>query len=200
MMTMKETITKVGIFTVGAFIGAAITYKRLKTKYEQITNDEIESIREYYRKNKEESEMADGKESSKDPVKAEMVKVERNKPAVTEYAAIIKKEGYEKDITESEKKKTVNVEDKPYVISPDEFGEHEDYEQISLTLYDDGYLADDMDELVNDVDEKIGWESLTHMGEYEDDALHVRNDKLKTDYEILRDFRTCPMPKFYEEE
>ena len=36
MMTMKETITKVGIFTVGAFIGAAITYKRLKTKYRSL--------------------------------------------------------------------------------------------------------------------------------------------------------------------
>lgn len=191
MMTMGETITKVGIFTVGAAIGAAVTYKLLKTKYEQIANDEIESVREYYRKKKEEeSEMDDENESSKDPVKAEMVKVERNKPAVTEYAAILKKEGYVKDIPESEKKKTVNKEDKPYVISPDEFGENEDYEQISLTLYDDGYLADDKDELVDDVDEKIGWESLNHMGDYEDDALHVRNDKLKTDYEILRDFRT----------
>ena len=76
--------------------------------------------------------------------------------------------------------------DKPYVISPEEFGEFDNYEQISLTYYDDGYLADDMDDLVEDVEDIIGWELLNHIGEYEEDAIHIRNDSLKTDYEILR--------------
>lgn len=192
MMTMREIITRVSIFTTGAAIGATVTYKLLKTKYEQIANDEIESVREYYRKKKEEYEQIanDENKSSKDPVKAEMVKVERNKPSVTEYAAILKKEGYVRDTSESEEEKTVDTDGKPYVISPEEFGENEDYEQISLTLYDDGYLADERDELVNNVEDKIGWESLNHMGEYEDAAVHVRNDDLKTDYEILLDYRT----------
>ena len=59
---------------------------------------------------------------------------------------------------------------------------------LSLT-YDegDGFLADDMDELVDDIEDVVGFESLNHFGEYEEDAVHVRNDRLKADYEILVD-------------
>jgi hypothetical protein len=78
---------------------------------------------------------------------------------------------------------------KPYVISPDEFGEIDGYAEITLTYYADGYLTDDQDELVEDVDGTVGYKSLEHFGDYEDDAVHVRNDNLKADYEILLDVR-----------
>ena len=79
--------------------------------------------------------------------------------------------------------------EKPYVISPEEFGEFEEYEKISLTYYADKVLADENDEEVDDVDEIVGEESLNHFGEYEDDSVFVRNDRLKCDYEILLDQR-----------
>lgn len=82
------------------------------------------------------------------------------------------------------------MEMKPYVISPDEFGEFEDYERISLSYYADQILADEDDEKVEDVDNVVGLESLTHFGEFEDDSVFVRNDRLKCDYEILLDQRT----------
>ena len=82
------------------------------------------------------------------------------------------------------------MEVKPYVISPDEFGEFEDYERISLSYYADQILADEDDEKVEDVDNVVGLESLTHFGEFEDDSVFVRNDRLKCDYEILLDQRT----------
>ena len=46
------------------------------------------------------------------------------------------------------------------------------------------------DEKVEDVDNVVGLESLAHFGEYEDDSVFVRNDRLKCDYEILLDQRT----------
>lgn len=79
--------------------------------------------------------------------------------------------------------------DIPYVISPDEFGQDESYETISLTYYADGVLADDDDEMVEDVENLVGFDSLNHFGEYEDDSVFVRNDRLKCDYEILLDHR-----------
>ena len=82
------------------------------------------------------------------------------------------------------------MEVKPYVISPEEFGEFEDYERISLSYYADQVLADEDDEKVDDVDNVVGLESLTHFGEFEDDSVFVRNDRLKCDYEILLDQRT----------
>ena len=44
-----------------------------------------------------------------------------------------------------------------------------------------------MDE--DEIEETIGKDSLTHFGEYEDDSVFVRNDRLKVDYEILMDQR-----------
>ncbi len=79
--------------------------------------------------------------------------------------------------------------DKPYVIPPEDFGEEGDYEIKSLTYYADGVLTDDWDNVIEDIDELIGEESLTHFGEYEDDSVFVRDDQMKIDYEILRDVR-----------
>ena len=65
------------------------------------------------------------------------------------------------------------------------------YEMISLTHYSDGVLADDDDEKMADdeVDEVVGADYAEHFGEYEDDSVFIRNDKLKCDYEILLDQR-----------
>ena len=79
--------------------------------------------------------------------------------------------------------------ERPYVIKPEEFGEFEEYETISLTYYADQVLADDNNEPVEDVEETVGFASLGHFGEYEDDSVFVRNDRLKCDYEILLDSR-----------
>jgi len=75
------------------------------------------------------------------------------------------------------------------VISPDSFGEMDDYNRISLTYYADGVLADEDDEVVDDVDATVGSDALNHFGEYEDDSVFVRNDSRKCDYEILLDTR-----------
>lgn len=78
--------------------------------------------------------------------------------------------------------------DRPYVISPDDFGEYDDYETISLNLYADGILADDNDEIIStdEMDEIIGREAFDHFGEYEEDSVFIRNDAHKCDYEILK--------------
>ena len=62
---------------------------------------------------------------------------------------------------------------------------------ISLSQYSDGVLADDDDEKMADdeVDEVVGADYAEHFGEYEDDSVFIRNDKLKCDYEILLDQR-----------
>ena len=79
--------------------------------------------------------------------------------------------------------------DTPFIITPEEFGELDDYTTISLTYFADNVLADENDEKISDYDieSMIGSESLEHFGDYEDDSVFVRNDKLKCDYEILKD-------------
>ena len=78
----------------------------------------------------------------------------------------------------------------PYVIAPYDFGELDGYSQIELTYYLDGILEDDEYHIVTDADELIGPKALTTFGEYEEDSVFVRNDYLRTDFQILKDYRT----------
>ena len=116
---------------------------------------------------------------------------DKEKPDLKEYARRLEKEGYTRysDFGSDEEEKPVS-EAGPYVIPPEQFGDNEEHEQISLTYYADGVLADENDEVIEDVEDAVGIDSLNHFGEYEDDSVFVRNDARKCDYEILLDQRT----------
>ena len=174
-------VTNFAMFAMGAAVGSVITWHCVKKKYEQIAQEEIDSVKAVFMKKDPDMEVT----VSETPHQAEPRKVEE-KPSISEYAALLKNEGYT-NYSGMGKEEQTSMNDKPYVISPEEFGE---YEKISLTYYGDQVLADENDELVEDVEGAVGFESLTHFGEYEDDSVFVRNDRLKCDYEILLDQRT----------
>ena len=56
---------------------------------------------------------------------------------------------------------------------------------MTLLSYTDGLVSDDAFELIEDVRGAIG-DAVQHMGEFEEDVIHVRNDRLKIYYEVLR--------------
>lgn len=167
---MENTIKSIVIFAIGASAGAIVTWKLVKEKYKKIAQEEIDSVKEVY-------------STKKTKIKEPSV----DKKAVKDYSKLTTDLGY----TSTETKKEVKEEkslNKPYIISPDEFGENE-YDIVSLNYYADGVLADDFDVIIDDVESTVGYDSLTHFGEYEDDSVFVRNDELKIDYEILKDTR-----------
>lgn len=174
-------VTGLFIFVLGAAVGSAVTWQYTKKFYEQRAQEEIDSVKETYGKKVVPAQVeadTDEKEA------ATVVDGVDDKPDILHYAEILKNEKYTTD------DESPTAESKPYVISPDEFGEFEEYDRISLTYYADQVLADENDDKIKDVDEVIGVESLTHFGEFEDDSVFVRNDRLKCDYEILMDSRT----------
>ena len=175
-------VTGLIIFVLGAATGSAVTWQFAKKKYERIAEEEINSVKEVF--SKREQDMADVEITvePKPSVEASLKKFEE-KPDISTYAGILKNETYVPEGTEM-------AENKPYVISPEEFGEFEDYDTISLTYYADQVLVDDGGDKIEDVDDVVGMESLTRFGEYEDDSVFVRNDRLRCDYEILMDERT----------
>ena len=185
-------------FLMGAGIGVAGgifgTRTYFKTKYEKQANEDIASVVEKFSGRAK-------KESPDDAEKEKIAEFARNKPNVNEYAKRLSREGYtnysnveanneptKNEIPEEDTTPVKNT-DKPYVISPDEFGEFYDYSKISLTFFSDHILTDENYEMVEDIDDIVGVESLNHFGEYEDDSVFVRNDRLKVDYEILLDQR-----------
>ena len=179
---MNNILSKILIFAAGAAIGSAVTYKYVTDKYESIIEwvEDEEPVEEEKEEVVEESKPVNTKE------KPDIFEYARKVKGLnyTNYAAIDKDE---KEVTEDMPKERIFNE--PYAISPDEFDTLEDYDTISLTYYADGVLADDMDEVVEDIEGTVGEDFADHIGDWEDDAVHIRNDALKVDYEILADLR-----------
>ena len=177
---MPDTFSEVFIFVAGAAIGSVVTLKFLEEKYRRIADEEIESVKETFKKALE-KEVDEDENVEETPVKVATVSHTPDKPNITDYAAMTRGMGYD---TETDKE---NVEDDgPRVIIPDDFGMNEDYDNVSLLYHVDGYLTNEQNVLVDDIENTVGFECLNTFGEYEDDAVYVRNDKLKTDYEILK--------------
>ena len=207
----KNALINIATFAIGAAVGSVATWKLLKTKYENIAQEEIDSVKEAF---------AEETKTNREPVEDE-VKVA--KAQTKAYNEIIKNVGYSvssgysegiKDLNNevSEKIKTIvaecdeivnlgkeamvntggketMVKDGPYIISPSDFGEDDEYEVITLVCYADGVITEsDNGEIVDDVEGAIGdCDVRAHFGEYEDDSVFIRNEERKVDYEILRD-------------
>lgn len=156
------------IFIFGAAIGAAAAWKLTKTKYEAIANEEIASVKKAYH-------ISDNSTVKKDE---------------TTYSDIIKSEKYTAN-SEPEPKKEIKYEDypRPYIISPVDFSENFEYDTVDITYFADGVLCDENNEPLEDIENTIGEDAVEHIGEFTPDAAYVRNERLKCDYEILRDER-----------
>ena len=194
---MRNELIYAAAFLAGAAVGSLATWKIVKTKYEKIAQEEIDSVKEVYSKKVIGEDIDLSLSVGIDPDEDNRTLEEKLKDlqvVTDEYTSIINKQGYAAQSNKIEKPapKPKEVEsmvvDKPYVIPPEEYGEL-GYEQIELTYYADEVLADDQNEKVEDVDLIVGLESLKHFGEYEDDSVHVRNDAMSADYEILLDSR-----------
>ena len=192
---MNCKITNAIVFAVGAAIGSAVTYAVLKPKYERMIQEEVDTFKKEFLEcmneeqavTEEESEDEDEERPSIDWSELEDLDEEEEEEfddeTLSEYAELVSK-------YTNEEGGAVEVAKKPYVISPFDFGEIDGYNQISLTYYADGVLEDDAHDIVTDVDELIGAGSLNTFGEYEDDSVFARNEYLRTDFEILKDYRT----------
>lgn len=78
----------------------------------------------------------------------------------------------------------------PYIISELDFRVNEpEHEQNMLTYYADRVLADENDEIVLLIEKTIGVENLERFGHFSEnlEIVYVRNEELKTDFEIHRD-------------
>lgn len=193
---MSSAIKGLLIFSAGVAVGVGASYQFFKTKFEAQANEEIDSVKAAHAEKEKRMEAKIAElEKKQAPEEEEPVQMPDQKAeSVIDYASRITRAGYT-DYSGASKpapaeKKDTDDDDAPYVISPDEFGEFDAYRTVSMTYYADKVLADENDDIVEDVENTVGSESLTHFGEYEDDSVFVRNDRLKCDFEILLDNRT----------
>lgn len=187
---MNNKTASIFMFALGAVIGSLATWKYAKTKYERIAQEEIDSVKEVFRK------QANADEQHTEEECEDETEVEEEDPVDEEYRdyrsiASRYSTSNETDVKNEQKGGGKTMIEKPYVISPDDFGELDGYETASLTYYADGVLEDDYYVVIEEdaVDDMVGIESFEHFGEHENDTVFVRNEKLKTDFEIQRDLR-----------
>ena len=180
---MKNSVITGFSFLLGMGIGAYVTYMYVKDMYAEIAQEEINSVKEAYIKK--------AKNLQKDVItedeKKEKVDKAKNKHDISEYTAKLKESGYTNYSEISQEDNDVEV---PYVIAPEDYGENDEYETISLTYYSDGVLTDEDDEVITNPGELVGRDFASHFGDYEDDSVFIRNDDRKIDFEILMDYRT----------
>lgn len=197
----NQNLNNLLVFVAGAAVGSLATWYFTKNYYKKIADEEIESVKEAfgirsYKHSQEPDEDANDYNDESQPI---LAKHTAEKPDIMAYAAKLQNTGYvdysntgkpttDEVETEAEEEKEVDDIERPYVISPNDFDEI-GYDTVTLTYYADGILTDEQDMPINDVDDLVGLESLDHFGEYEDDSVFVRNDALRTDFEILADPR-----------
>lgn len=183
---MKQLI----FFVMGAATGSLITWKLIEKKYKDLANEEIQAVRETYRANR----INEIKEENPDnPV--------FNKPDISTYKEVVNNyssEESEEDTDEDDDDDQDDYippqqrpDDKPYLIDIDEYGEERNYELFTMTYFrQDKVVIDDADEIVDDIDRKLGWDNLSVLDNTEADTIYIRNDKMHFDAEVMYDVRS----------
>lgn len=180
------------IFLAGGAAGAVLSYFFVKKKCEEQRDEEIQSVKEYYRRKYGEQEKSENTQTAD-------ISVDKNEGGSFESRYVGGDTQEYNNVAQKYNTENKEFQNAPFVIHPDRFGEDNEYETITLTRYSDGVVADENDEPLDDFEDVIGTDWENRFGEYDEpDAVYVRNDILKADYEILRDNRKysdSPRPK-----
>lgn len=174
-------LKNVFIFVAGAFAGTVVGARLVKKRYEEIANEEIEEIREYYKNKdqeiKEKEEQLEEREQvidKKEYVQIASAYVQHNEP--------VNEEMIDPDTIKPQ------IESDPYVIDPSEFGKEGYYGTETFTYFADGVLVDPDDEVVEDWEDIVGRHHIDIFNEFPDaTSVYIRNDFDGIDYEILKD-------------
>ena len=206
-----KTLQTILIVIASAGISGATGYFIAKKKYEKKADEEIESVKKAFNEHLNEltksgenidipmtrngyskyskkklSEKKTKKESDREPLPTDPVAVANYIDYSAPYRTSSKSVKTEKKFVEDEKGAASN--DEPYIISPDDFMASS-YESSTLLYYADGVLADSDNNVISSYIGLIGPKALNSFGQYQEDTVFVRNDKLKTDFEIILDTR-----------
>lgn len=176
------------IFASGVSVGVLASWQYFKQKYEQIANEEIESVKKTFG-------------VTKPPV----VKDEPEETVEDKHRDILPETLYEKVNThvfgydtvstvpspsevKMAEKQAPNELTEPYIITMEQFADAEPYfDKVTLRYQtDDGELMDEMSSLFVNVDDTIGQDNLSLFLESDEDVMYVRDERTSIDYEVIK--------------
>jgi hypothetical protein len=202
--SIKIFVFSTASLAAGIVIGYKVAEQRLAEEFEERMQKEEELVKEFY------SHPARKKYSSPEEAVADLIK---DPPNGTDPREPIQKVAYHKvekpteDDDEGAKAaaeagqvltrnvfETAPDPEKPYVISQEEFMQNDpSFEQATLTYYEkDNTLADERDDIVSDRKNTVGTEFQDRFGEGSSDnnVVHIRNEKVSMDFEVIRSERS----------
>lgn len=197
-------------FILGAAAGVASSMFYFKTKYEQKADAEIQEIRDLYAKKTEpEEKKEDAPVTSHQLTKADDLHVTARH--VSEYTKYIPKTETDQSDQTEEPKDGIYVEKvdfapmknpnppRPYLIDSSDYGQDDNFDPLCWDWYTDGVLANENDEIVDNIQEWIG-DGLKVFAESGDNLFWVRNEKYGVDIEVARSGVTYEKARQWAEE
>lgn len=197
-MNPRLIATAVASAAAGGLVGYLVAQKKLSAEFEARLERETNAVRRLYGGVRK--EFVESPEEVAEPTEAELEAVANT---LKEYQGEREHVSYEK-IRQTTAQK-IEVEQKPernnvfqerdergeiYVISGDEFEENEpNYMQVTLTYYaGDGVVTDVQEMIIEDIDDILGEDWVEQFGAHNDDpnVVHVRNEKMDNDFEVVR--------------
>lgn len=184
-------------FIAGIGVGVITTSIYCKNKYEAIMQEEVEELRNMNNKEEKVADPSEGcitKDKLNNETKSQKEMWEQSMEAKDKEIAnkIINYSGYSKTESNEETKEINSLS----FITPDEFASLVGYDTDSFYIYEDNVIVNENNEVISDVKETFGFtteEIRVQFDENQSNSVYIRNNKLKTDYEILID-----LSKYYE--
>lgn len=176
----------------GIGIGVAISWTYNKNKYEDMVQEEVESLRNMNdEKSKKESMKVEEEKAKHVDISTQKEKEEFDKQ-LDDVKKIIDYNNYSQN-PDDEEDKEIGGNKLMTIIKPDEFADKIGYDTDSFYIFADNIITDENNEVIINVKETLGFtveEIRNQFGVYENDAVYIRNPKLNMDYEVLRELET----------
>lgn len=179
----------------GGIAGAKLVEKKLSAEFEERLERETNEVRSFYKAIKKPDLNPDERA---DEIRTEALEAMKEYAGNGEPVAYhkIRKSSVQIKKEEEAPPKERNVfqerdeRGEIYVLTGDEYEENEtDYQQVTLTFYSkDGVLTDIHEDRIEDIESIIGTDALREFGQHcdDDNVVHVRNERLQLEYEIVR--------------
>lgn len=195
---MKQLVTYLSLFGGGCVLGVFATKTYFERKYKDISDAEIESVKEVYRR----KTIALDAEEHKEEVREIVVGTDDNLTTqAPQYGSVLfknmtpehmkemafKYHTISSDIPEGEH--PIEEDYKPYMIDVDTFDETSDgYSKHEYSYYmDDSTLVSIEDEIVSAAD-TVGVDNLEIFENSDEEVCYIRNESSGADYEITKVF------------
>ena len=194
-MQIKDPI----IFVAGAAIGAACAWFFTKKHYQEKADEEIESVKESFKKLQEDAQKRANAAKNKPDISVYVEALNKsaekeNGPTVVNYSGFTEEPEAEEEISRDEllpKPLEPNVDrTKPYLINRLPYSDEDpDYTQITVMYYADGTYADMQGRQI-EIEEYIGTNLMGYVEETDKDEVFIRNEDLGIDIDICKDDRS----------